>query len=663
MKKYLLATVLAIGFQTLCCFSLKAETSFAFHPDSVPAAIQKLEQYYLLPAKYIKYWKELKAKAEAANNRRDEYFLYKDCNYFYYVSSNADSVRKYTAIVQKLSRQYRDTHGYYYNWLLLSETYNNIGDGEACAHENEKMYDDARDNDSEIGMAYYLFAIASGYLSGREYKKAESYLAQAMQKFYQMRRWDVYAVLASNQIILLSNEKRDEESMAAFNRLDSLANQALSGKLPGLSPRNIAMIKYQAFDKCAKSGNLDVLKKYQAEMEDIYKRYPFIPRVYLYGAKQTYAYLTKDYATQVAYIDSSANYYRQRNSKENMRRMYINEAQVMAQIGQYEEAYHKLNEVIALGDTLSWEKTNKQLNGLSTKYKLKKLELEKQELNLKTRNMQLILAVSIGVALLMLSSFLIVFYRNKLRLKNKLYQRDLKLIEANKKIRKANGMKTVFIQNMNHEIRTPLNSIVGFSNYLTEIISDPELQDISNTIKTNSDNLLKLISDMLSIASLDTDVETPSCLPFSVNKCCKELAREVNVNSNTRFYLRLPKEDFTLVSDKEMVSQVLSNLLHNAAKFTPQGEIELSYRIDTDLKKIFFKVRDTGIGIPSEERMKIFDRFYKVDNFTQGSGLGLSLCAILAQRLNGAVYLDDSYQEGALFIFVLPIDRQDMKAK
>lgn len=656
MKNNISSVVLTIALLALFCFPLKAETVFASHPDSVPFAIQKLEQYYLLPQKYLEHWEELKIKARAANNQYDEYLLYKDRNYFHYISSEVDSVRKYTAIVQNLSRRYQDWHGYYYNWLLLSETYNNIGDGNACTHENEGMYNDAQTNNSEIGMAYYLFAIASGYLSSREYGKAEPYLVQAMQKFYQMKQWDVYAVLASNEIILLSNEEREEESMAAFYRLDSLANQALKGKLSGLSPRNIAMIKYQIFDKCAKSGNLEVLKRYLVELEGIYEKYPFIPRVYLYGAKQTYAFLTEDYATQVAYIDSSANYYKQRNSKENMRRMYINEAQALAQVNQYKEAYDKLIDVIALGDTLSWERTNKQLNSLSTRYNLKKLELEKRELSLKTRNMQLILVIGVGIVLLIVLSFIAIFYRNKLKLKNELHQQDLKLIAANEKIRKANEMKTVFIQNMNHEIRTPLNSIVGFSEHLAEFTSsDSELQEISKTIKRNSDNLLKLISDMLTIASLDTDGEKPSFLPFSVNECCNEVACDVSVNANTHLNIRLPEEDFIFVSDKKMISQILSNLLHNAAKFTPQGEVELSYRVDTAQKKIFFLVRDTGIGIPKEERGKIFDRFYKVNNFTQGSGLGLSLCSILAQRLDGEVYLDDDYQKGALFIFVIPI--------
>lgn len=235
---------------------------------------------------------------------------------------------------------------------------------------------------------------------------------------------------------------------------------------------------------------------------------------------------------------------------------------------------------------------------------------------------------------------------------------DKNLIAANEKIQKANEMKAVFIQNMNHEIRTPLNAIVGFSNIISDSsLTQEELKEISKTIKTNSDNLLKIISDMLSIANLESDGEEPHSVPFSVNECCEELINNARifVNENTNLYSRLPDEDFTLVSDRKMIYKIIFNLLHNATKFTLKGNIELSYRIDASSKRILFLVRDTGIGIPKEKKEIIFERFYKVDSFTQGSGLGLSLCKIYAHRLKGEVYLDDSYQGGSLFVLMLPI--------
>lgn len=659
MKTYIKNTGLILFLLLLSCLTLKAGNPLAFHPDSVPAPIQVLEKYYQRPQEYIKHWNILKAKADSMESVKDEFFLYKDRNYFHYIGGEVDSLRKYTAIVQDLCLKYKDIHGFYYNWLLLSEACNNVGNGKAGTFENEQMYNYARKNKSEIGMAYNLFAIASGYLVTRDNQKAEPYLVRAMQKFYQMKRWDIYVVLASNEIILLSAENRETESQKVFQQLDSLANQALTGKLHGLSPRNIAMIKYLAFGKCINNGDIKTFKKYLYELEEVYKKHPSIPRFYLYDGKQTYAYLMKDYIMQAAYIDSCANYYKSRNSKENMRRMYLNGANALAMANKYDEAYHKLISVIELGDTLSWEKTQKQLNYLSTKYDVNKLKLEKQELSLKARNMQLLLTIGIGVILLIIVFFRMTVYRRQSKLNDKLHQQDLQLIAANEKIQKANEMKNVFIQNMNHEIRTPLNTIVGFADCLAapNTFSADEVKEISNTIKVNSDHLLRLISDMLSIASLDSDSEEPIKSSFSVNECCSNVINEIKefANANVHLHTTLKEEDFVMISDKKMIHQILFNLLHNAVKFTPKGEIELSYEITSDKKEIRFLVRDTGIGIPKEEQKKIFERFYKVNSFTQGSGLGLSLCQILVQRLQGSLYLDDKYQEGSLFVFIHPL--------
>lgn len=658
MKTYIQSTGLIL-LLLFSCLTLKAGNSLLFHPDSVPAPIQALEEYYQKPQEYIKHWNILKARADSMNSARDEFFLYKDRNYFHYIGGEVDSLRKYTAIVKDLCLKYKDVHGFYYNWLLLSEGYNNVGNGKAGTFENEQMYNYARENKSETGMAYNQFAIASGYLAARDNQKAEPYLVRAMRKFYQMKRWDIYAVLASNEIILLSAANRETESQKVFQQLDSLANLALAGKLHGFPPRNIAMTKYLVFNKCVNSGDIKTFKKYLSELEEVYRKYPSIPRFYLFDGKQTYAYLMKDYIMQAAYIDSCANYYKSRNSKENMRRMYLNGANALAMANKYDEAYHKLISVIELGDTLSWEKTQKQLNYLSTKYDVNKLKLEKQELSLKARNMQLLLTIGIGIILLFILFFRMTVYRRQLKLNAKIHQQDLQLIAANEKIQKANEMKNVFIQNMNHEIRTPLNTIVGFADCLAtpNTFSSDEIKEISNTIKNNSDHLLRLISDMLSIASLDSDSEEPMKSSFSVNECCSHVIDEVKefANANVHLHATLKEEDFTMVSDRKMIHQILFNLLHNAVKFTPEGEIELSYEITPDKKEIRFLVRDTGIGIPQKEQKKVFERFYKVNSFTQGSGLGLSLCQILVQRLQGSLYLDNEYKEGSLFVFIHPL--------
>lgn len=147
---------------------------------------------------------------------------------------------------------------------------------------------------------------------------------------------------------------------------------------------------------------------------------------------------------------------------------------------------------------------------------------------------------------------------------------------------------------------------------------------------------------------------------ISLDELCSGLIREMEANApqDVKLYYTPGKTDYILTSDRGIVSQILSNLLHNALKFTQRGEVEVSYEVDNGKKELHLYVRDTGPGISDELKEQIFERFYKVDSFTQGAGLGLSLCRILAGRLNAHVYLDDSYHEGCLFVFSHPLGQQ-----
>ena len=126
-----------------------------------------------------------------------------------------------------------------------------------------------------------------------------------------------------------------------------------------------------------------------------------------------------------------------------------------------------------------------------------------------------------------------------------------------------------------------------------------------------------------------------------------------------KLYYTPQRKDYTLLSNESLIHQILYNLLHNALKFTQNGEVELSYETDMVRKEILFYVRDTGPGVKSEFKDKIFERFYKIDSFIPGAGLGLALCRVLAERLDAQVYLDENYQDGCLFIFAHPIQTMD----
>lgn len=279
-------------------------------------------------------------------------------------------------------------------------------------------------------------------------------------------------------------------------------------------------------------------------------------------------------------------------------------------------------------------------------------------MSLKARNIQFFYTCTLVLVLVLTLVISVKFYLHKLKNNRLLQQQANDLRHANDKAEQAKLMKIAFIQNMNHEVRTPLNAIVGFSECLADIpMNQKEAKEISYTIKKNSDKLLKIISDMLSIANIDSGDDTLTQQSISLNELCSNLIQEVQESLQPKVNLLYSpcNTDYTLISSKHNVHQILYTLLHNALKFTSQGEVELSSFVNKNGNELNFYVRDTGPGIQSEFRDKIFERFYKVDSFVPGAGLGLSLCRILAESIGARVYLDDNYQKGCLFVFTHPL--------
>lgn len=451
---------------------------------------------------------------------------------------------------------------------------------------------------------------------------------------------------------------KKQEAQNVFYHLDSLADVSLNTSTINMDTARILMIKDMASVVFTEPQDTIVLRKYLTEMENLYRKSPHVSRIYLYSTKKEYATLKGDFDILLAYLDSCAEYYQNSHNMTNLKRMYNNKASALHQSHRYDEAYLMLRKYVSLSDSLYKNDTQKQLNELSTRYNLNKLELEARDLSLKARNIQFFYACTLIVVLVAALIIGFKFYRHKLKNNRLLRKQAQELQQANEKAQQAQLMKTAFIQNMNHEVRTPLNAIVGFSECLAEIpMSQEETREISATIKKNSDNLLKIISDMISIANIDSGDQRLTYQDIPVNKFANKLLQEMKeyIQPKVKFYYTPCQTDYILSSNEDIVHQILINLLHNALKFTSSGEVELSYEVDNKNNKLYFHVRDTGIGVKSELKEKIFSRFYKVDSFIPGAGLGLSLCRILAERIKARVYLDDTYHDGCLFTFEHPL--------
>ena len=234
---------------------------------------------------------------------------------------------------------------------------------------------------------------------------------------------------------------------------------------------------------------------------------------------------------------------------------------------------------------------------------------------------------------------------------------------AKDKALQADKMKTMFIQNMSHEIRTPLNSIVGFSQLLVEMgndLDEEEKKSMAKSIVDNSDLLSTLVNDILDITSLESGRYVMKMSNVNINEMCHSAINTVAHRKAPGVELIMAShvaDDYCLVTDKQRVKQVIINMLTNAEKNTEKGRIVLGVSLDEQPGMITFSVADTGIGIPREKMDEIFGRFNKLDKFKQGSGLGLNICRMIAERLDGFIDVDPSYTDGARFVFSIPVKK------
>ena len=239
---------------------------------------------------------------------------------------------------------------------------------------------------------------------------------------------------------------------------------------------------------------------------------------------------------------------------------------------------------------------------------------------------------------------------------NKKQQKELEA--ARIKAEESDRLKSAFLANMSHEIRTPLNAIVGFSKLVIDAECTNEKDQYAEIIERNSEILLNLFNDILDLSSLEADSLSFNIRPIKLIDICLQLEQQFcyKVKNGTKLILDDVDTELYVSGDWNRIIQIISNLLSNAAKFTPKGEIHFGYREKEDF--VEFYVKDSGIGIPAERVATIFQRFGKINDFVQGIGLGLTLCRMLVEKMGGRIWLRSQEGKGSRFYFTLPMIRQ-----
>ena len=241
-----------------------------------------------------------------------------------------------------------------------------------------------------------------------------------------------------------------------------------------------------------------------------------------------------------------------------------------------------------------------------------------------------------------------------------LKETEQKLIIARDKAEELDRLKSAFLANMSHEIRTPLNAIVGFSSLLAETDSRNERQEYIKIVQENNELLLQLISDILDLSKIEAGTFNFVYTNVDVNETCAKIIKSMSmkVSKGVELIFEEPFPECYIYTDKNRFTQVISNFINNALKFTQQGSITLGYE-QVSHQKIKFYVRDTGMGIPEEKQKSVFERFVKLNTFVQGTGLGLSICKSIVSQMGGEIGVDSTEGVGSCFWFTHPYHAAD----
>lgn len=584
-------------------------------------------------------------------------------DYYYYGQgeNRTDSIIAGVNRLKQYARSVGNAELYYWAWAARLVNYYIIqGEYNIALLEAEKMLQEAKGEKKQGSIAECYYALANVYTAKGLVKKSQEFMLKEIDIFENANvfRYNIscqYSDAAKIYIDLGEAEKAPELLKKALKTSKSTYHE-VTAKLVYVS-------LYLA------QGDTAAARKALEECRQMYMGEPSIKRHihYLYDVEIDYNWRVGNYNKALSVLDERETELRKKNNLTTLMALRKTKADILWDMDRKEEAAGLYR------DFLLEQKKEKERNEeittseFATMLNLQQLNAEKVRLEKISQKKQLQTTRTILFSVLGLLCIVVIFLwqQRKLnaklhRAKNKLDEQNRTLIKAEEELRKAkevaeqsNWLKTMFIQNMSHEIRTPLNSIVGFSGVLVDMLDEKE--DIGQyvaLIESNSKLLLKLVGDILDISILDSEVEIKHNA-VDVNACCQASidAAGASFDPGVKLIFEPACDELIINSNYNYIVQVLDNLLGNASKFTHEGSVTLAYEVKKEENQLIFTVTDTGIGIPVEEQERVFERFVKLDNFSQGAGLGLSICRIVAERLGGYLRIDKGYTQGTRVIF------------
>lgn len=464
-------------------------------------------------------------------------------------------------------------------------------------------------------------------------------------------------------------ENRVKASLRYLNMQKEYADTKEMKKRPYTSKRHL-LNAYSTLATAAETVGKDMATYYFNYFIDLNRKYPedaaFSAEYDRYFTSLNYYKSIRDFQKAADYNDSVIYYFRhgdfQFDLTENIVLTLKDKIDCLDSLHRYKDAYEAYKEYSVLLDSARTRSMENKVEDLEIKKYVDELVVEKKALEIDLQKSRSQLYLFLALLILSISFGIFIFFRlGKIKsLYKELQESNRLVIIASEKAQESERMKNAFIKNMCHEVRTPLNAINGFAELITsDGISPEEKKEFSKIIYTNCHNITSMMNDVLVIAQLDSSNEVLPLEPVHISLLCHHemnKLKKLQQKPDIHYQVEGDKSNDLIYSDPNHFGIIISHLLNNANKFTNQGSITLSYQPEEEGRIMCICVTDTGCGIPADKSEWIFERFTKNDDFIPGSGLGLYLCRLITQRLNGSLKLDTCYTGGARFILRLPIN-------
>lgn len=510
-----------------------------------------------------------------------------------------------------------NNNGYLPSKIILFQNQNSVTED----------YKNQLDSFLELGRYYYQRGLYD--YSCRDYSKAES-------------------------IIIISDENIDDERL--FLSHSGYAASLIAAGSCEEAPKYLEL-----------ASRLDITKEERASLYGIYSDYYLklsnIPEAEKYFRKYA-EFCKKDvryYLLKIGIEREMKNYEAALSSCDSLLKVggekylaYNELGEVFEKMGNYRRAAEYYFSAASKFDSVSVDQMRSDLKLVKQQIDTDITKIKREEMRIKSKSRTILSISLISILVFGFIAVIAILIFTRIKYSKKLISSQNDLKKAIEKIRKESQVKTVFLKNLSSEIRTPLNEIVLLSDRLSSLITDDmDFKKYSRIIHESSDQLVKLVNDSVDISDYDIAkqseyVYAALLVKDSINYLDIPLREGVSVEKD------IPADYPEIKIQKSKVIKILSNLIHNAAKFTVKGTISIKCRIVYNI--ITFTVTDTGCGIPAGKEDYVFEYFTKLDTMCQGLGLGLPLSRLLAESMGGSLTLDASYTDGCRFILTFPLE-------